>query len=373
MRYNTTFLWAIALLFLLAGGCTPPAPPAAPGDSTPGDATPAAEAPQPAEAVPLVVASHDSFSASEEVLAAFQEETGIQLQFLALGDAGEALNKMILAKDAPLADVFFGVDNTFLSRALNAEIFTPYASPLLANIPDEFELDPEHRLLPVDYGFVNLNADRNYFDENGIPLPATLEDLLQPEYAGLLVVQNPATSSPGLAFLLATIGHFGQDGYLDFWRGLRENDVLITDGWSEAYFEHFTVGSGGAGDRPLVVSYSTSPPADVLFASDGRTEPASVNINPPDGTFRQIEFVGIVAGTPNEAAAQQFIDFLLGQRFQEDIPLQMFVYPVNTEAELPELFVQFGETPDDPARVDAAAIEANREQWIEAWTDVMLR
>ncbi|RME59009.1 MAG: thiamine ABC transporter substrate-binding protein [Caldilineae bacterium] len=360
MRPQSLYILSVFVLFaLVLAGCNPIADVSAP--------------PRAEEPVTLVVGSHDSFSASEEVLNAFQEQSGVTLQFLELGDAGEALNKLILSKDAPLADVFFGVDNTFLSRALDADIFEPYESPLLAKIPDELELDPQHRLLPVDYGFVNINADRLWFQEHNLPIPATLEDLTDPQYRGLLVVENPATSSPGLAFLLATIAHFGEDGYLDFWRALRDNDVLVTDGWSEAYFEHFTVGSGGAGDRPLVVSYTTSPPADVLFATDGRTEPASVNVNPPGGVFRQIEFVGIVRGTAHRKAAEQFIDFMLSETFQEDIPLQMFVYPVNPDADLPELFVKFAETPDDPAVVDPAAIEANREAWIQAWTDVMLR
>ena len=329
---------------------------------------------QPDAAMPvLVVASHDSFNASDDVLAEFESAHNVKLQFLELGDAGAAVNKLILSKDAPLADVFFGVDNTFLSRALDAEMFIAYPSPLLADIPDELELDPDHRLLPVDFGYVNINADRQWFADNGLPLPPTLEELIKPEYAALLLVENPATSSPGLAFLLATIGHFGEDGYLGFWQALRANDVLIVDGWSTAYYEHFTVGSGGAGDRPLVVSYTTSPPADVLFATDGRTEPASVNVSPADGTFRQIEFVGILAGTQQQALAEAFVDFVLDKRFQEDIPLQMFVYPANTTAALPELFVQFAQTPASPVAVDAAAIEANREAWIAAWTDVMLR
>ena len=350
---------AVLLFFLLliSAACNPVADLSVP----PGQAKP----------VSLVVATHDSFSVSDEVLAVFQTESGISVQFLSLGDAGEALNKLILSKDAPLADVFYGVDNTFLSRALAADIFLPYASPLLAQIPDEYKLDPENRLLPVDYGFINLNADRGWFAEKGLAIPSTLEELAQPVYKGLLVVENPASSSPGLAFLLATIAHFGEDGYQDYWRALRANDVLVTDGWSSAYYEHFTVGGGG--DRPLVVSYTTSPPADVLFAGDGRTEPASVNVNPPAGTFRQIEFVGIVAGTKQEAAAQKFIDFMLDKPFQEDIPLQMFVYPVNREAALPDLFLQFGETPSDPAVVAPAVIEANRETWINAWTDVMVR
>lgn len=321
----------------------------------------------------LVVAAHSSFNLSESLLREFEETHSARVQVLDLGDAGAALNRIILSKDAPLADVFFGVDNTFLSRALDADIFSPYASPMLAEIPDELKLDPAHRLLPVDVGFVNLNADRTYFDATGLPIPATLEDLADPRYAGMLVVQNPATSSPGLAFLLTTIAHFGEDGYLDYWQALRDNDVLITDGWSTAYYEHFTVGSGGSGDRPIVVSYSTSPPADVLFASDGRTEPASVNVSPPGGTFRQIEFVGILATTQQRDLAEAFVDALLSRPIQEDIPLQMFVYPANANAELPELFVQFGQTPSEPAEVDPSAIEANRETWIAAWTDLMLR
>ena len=351
----------IGVIVLLAGilmACQPVA-----DLSTPGNGEPAT----------LVVATHSSFAVSEAVIAGFEDLHNTKVQFLDLGDAGEALNKVILSKDAPLADLFYGTDNTFLSRALAADIFVPYASPLLAQIPDDLKLDGSNRLLPVDYGFINLNADRAWFADKGMALPATLEDLIDPAYKGLLAVQNPATSSPGLAFLLATIGHFGEDGYLDFWRALRENDVLISDGWSESYFDHFTVGSGGAGDRPLVVSYTTSPPADVLYAEDGRTEPASVNINPPTGTFRQIEFVGILQGTKQPALAQAFVDFLLDLPFQEDIPLQMFVYPAHTGAALPDLFVQFGETPTDPAQVNPAAIEANRESWMKAWTEIMLR
>jgi len=278
-----------------------------------------------------------------------------------------------LSKDAPLADVFFGVDNTFLSRALEEEVFTPYESPMLEQIPDELELDPEHRLLPVDTGYVNINADRVWFEENNIPLPTTLEDLADPQYSSLLVALNPATSSPGLAFLLATIAHFGEDGYLAYWESLRANDVLIVDGWSTAYYEHFTVGSGGSGDKPLVVSYTSSPPADVIFATDGRTEPASVNISPDGGTFRQIEFAGIIEGTQQQELAEAWIDYMLDLTFQNDIPLQMFVYPANVNATLPELFTQYGQIPASPAIVDPAAIEANREAWIEAWTDVMLR
>ena len=321
----------------------------------------------------LTLATHDSISISEEVIAKFESEHNVELRVLTLGDAGEALNKIILSKDAPLADLFYGVDNTFLSRAIEADVFTPYPSALLKDLPDELKLDDQFRLLPVDFGYVNINADKEWFAESGILLPETLEDLTQPQYKDLLVVQNPATSSPGLAFLLTTVAHFGDEGYLDYWQRLRDNGVLVTSGWSEAYFEHFTVGSGGTGSRPLVVSYSTSPPADVVYASDGRTEPASINVSPIDGTFRQIEFVGILNGAQETELAQAFVDFMLGKTFQEDIPLQMFVYPANPNAELPDVFVEFGQTPDSPVELEPEAIESSRERWINDWTDVMLR
>jgi len=353
-----TGFWASALFAVLLAAC-------ASGGG-------AMVVPAPVEPDVLILASHDSFNISAQVLAEFETAHNAEVQYLALGDAGEALNKMLLSKDDPLADVMFGVDNSFLSRALEGDLFLEYASPRLAGIADELKLDGSHRLLPVDFGFVNLNADRQWFAERGIPLPTSLEELVQPTYRGLLVVQNPATSSPGLSFLLATIGYFGDD-WPDFWAALRANDVLVTSGWSEAYFTHFTVGSGGVGDRPLVVSYSTSPPADVLFAEDGREVPASVNVNLPGGAFRQIEFVGIVKGTEQLALAQTFVDFMLGTSFQEDIPLNMFVYPALTSAALPDLFVRFAEIPSDPVHVESADIEQNRERWISQWTEIMLR
>lgn len=353
--------WFVLLLVPWLAACQSVAPAAAPAAGQPAGATPRT----------LVLAAHDSFAIGEAVLAAFEAEHNVTVQVLTLGDAGEALNKIILSKDAPLADLFFGVDNTFLSRALSADVFAPYASPRLAEIPDDLELDAAHRLLPVDFGYVNLNADAAWFEQAALPLPQTLEDLTDPAYKGLLVVPNPATSSPGLAFLLTTVDYFGEAGYLDFWQALKANELLVTDGWSDAYFDHFTVGSGGAGDRPLVVSYSTSPPADVVYATDGRTKPASINLFLPGSAFRQVEFVGVLKGAAQPALAQAFIDYMLDARFQSDIPLQMFVYPANPNAALPELFTQFAATPDDPVIFDAAAIEENRERWVQAWAEIM--
>ena len=326
----------------------------------------------PAEPPVLTVMTHDSFAASEPVIQTFEQQTGARLQFLPSGDAGTALNRALLARDQPLADVFYGVDNTFLSRALDEDIFEPYDSPMLAAIPDSFELDPSHHALPVDYGDVCLNYDKSYFDVHALAVPARLEDLTDPAYRSLLVVENPATSSPGLAFLLATVGHFGEDGYLGYWRDLRENDVLVVNDWESAYNGEFS-GASAVGTRPLVVSYGSSPPFEVMYADPPVSEPGTGAITADDTCFRQIEFVGILKGTAQRALAEQWIDFMLSVTFQEDMPLQMFVFPVNPQAKLDPVFAAFMAVPAHPAQVGAQAIAAHREQWIEAWTEVVLR
>lgn len=324
----------------------------------------------------LILVTHDSFNVSEEVLAQFQDKTGIRVEILRAGDAGVMVNQAILSKENPLGDVLFGIDNTFLSRALNADIFVPYESPLLENVPDAFKVDDENRVTPIDYGDVCLNYDVAYFEENDLPVPESLMDLIDPQYKGLLVVQNPATSSPGLAFLLATVGVFGTTDdytYLNFWSDLVENDVLVVDDWTTAYFTEFSGSAGSEGTRPLVVSYASSPPAEVYFMEQP-PETAPTGVVTADGTcFRQIEFAGILQGTEKVEQAQQFIDFLLSLPFQEDMPLQMFVYPVNSEAELPEVFEQYSEQAENPVTVAPEEIEANREEWIQAWTETVLR
>ena len=322
------------------------------------------------EPVTLKMVSHDSFNISEETVAAFEEQTGHTLEIVPLGDAGEMLNQSILSKNNPLGDVIFGIDNSFLSRALENDILIAYDSPELANIDSSLKLDAENRALPVDYGDVCLNYDKAWFEVAGIPAPTGLDDLADPAYTGLTVVENPSTSSPGLAFLLATIDAYGEDGYLDYWEQLVENDVMVENGWSEAYYEAFTMYGG---ERPIVVSYASSPPAEVLFAEEELTEAPTASVVSAKSCFRQIEFVGILAGTEHEEAAQQLIDFMLGKTFQEDIPLNMFVFPSNTTAELPEAFIAYADVPDTPATVSPEDIAANREAWISAWNDVVLR
>ena len=319
----------------------------------------------------LTVMTHDSFAISEDLVAQFEAENNVKVSFVRSGDTGAALNKAILSKENPLADIFYGVDNTFLTRALEEGIFEAYDSPLLAEIPDSFTIDPDHFALPVDYGDVCINYDKAYFEAHGLVVPTSLEELAQPEYNGLLAVENPATSSPGLAFLMATIAQFGEDGYLAYWQSLVDNNVVVVNDWETAYYTNFSA-SSGQGPQPMIVSYGSSPPVEVYYAETALEDAPTASIIGPNTCFRQIEFVGILKGTPDRDLAEAFIDFMLGVDFQSDIPLQMFVFPVNPNAELPEVFAQYAQIPDQPATLDPALIDANREAWINAWMEIVL-
>lgn len=327
----------------------------------------AASAPPP---VTIRLVTHDSFAVSKSVLAAFTKQTGIKVEVLPSGDAGAALNQVILTKDNPIGDAFYGLDNTFLSRALSAGIFQPYQSPQLASVPSTYQLDARHRVTPIDHGDVCINDDKAWFASHHVPVPSSLDDLTKPAYRGQLVVENPATSSPGLAFVLATIARYGETGWRSYWAKLRANGVQVVDGWDQAYNGSFTAGGGG-GDKPLVVSYASSPPAAV------------VNANPtpavsPIGTmlsscFRQIEFVGVLKTTTHAAAARKLVDFMLSQRFQADMPLQMYVFPVRDGTPLPAVFTKFAQVTSNPLTISAAQIGRNRERWINEWTATVLR
>lgn len=319
----------------------------------------------------ITIMTHDSFSVSRSVVEKFEKTMNAELIVLKSGDAGEALNKAILSKNNPLADIFYGVDNTFLSRALVSDIFIPYTPAGLDHVDNTLKLDQESRLVPVDYGDVCLNYDVNWFKRHGRTPPRMLEDLIRPEYKGLTIVQNPATSSPGLAFLLATISRFGQEGYIKFWEKLKKNEVLITNGWKEAYWGKFSAASEG--DRPIVVSYASSPAAEVFFSKTKLSQPPTGIVIHNGSAFRQIEFAGILKGTKKENLAKKTMDFILSKDFQEDIPLQMFVFPANGRAVLPDVFKKHAVITTEPAELDPALIDQKRDTWIWEWTEKILQ
>ncbi|NBM15293.1 thiamine ABC transporter substrate binding subunit [Streptomyces sp. GC420] len=342
-----------------------------------GSDDPSADASGGTESKTVTLVSHDSFAASEDVLKAFTAETGYKVKVLKSGDAGAALNQEILTKGSPRGDVFFGVDNTLLSRALDNGIFTPYEAKGLDAVPAEFRLDKDNRVTPVDTGDICVNYDKKYFAGKKLDPPATFADLVEPEYRNLLVTENAATSSPGLGFLLGTIGEYGDDGWQDYWKKLKANGVKVVDGWEQAYNEEFSGSAGGreaGADRPLVVSYASSPPAEVVYADPRPKTPEDAPTGVATGTcFRQTEFAGLLDGARNEKGGKALLDFLISKRFQEDMPLNMFVNPVVEGAALPEVFTEFGAEVDDPATVAPERIAENREQWVRTWSSLVTR
>ncbi|MFD5657869.1 thiamine ABC transporter substrate-binding protein [Streptomyces hirsutus] len=323
----------------------------------------------------VTLVSHNSWAASKDVLAAFEKESGYKLKVLEDGDAGSAVNKAILTKDNPQGDVFFGMDNTLLSRALDNGLFQPYEAKDSPLVLPEFRVDETgHRVTPVDTGDVCVNYDKAWFEEHDLTPPRTFDDLVEPEYKDLLVTENASTSSPGLGFLLGTAAKYGDEGWQDYWKKLKANGVKVVDGWEQAYNEEFSGSAGGKqakGDRPLVVSYASSPPAEVIYADPKpKTAPTGV----AEGTcFRQVEYAGLLGNARNPEGGKALLDFLISKRFQDDMPLNMFVYPVREDAQVPEEFTKFGPRAEDPETMDPARIADHRDQWVKSWTSLVLK
>lgn len=307
--------------------------------------------------------THESFLVTEGLFDAFTAETGVNVEVLSAGDAGEVVARAVLTAGDPEGDVLFGIDNTFLQRGLDADVFTAYSSPNLDAVPDEFELDAEHRVVPIDVGDVCVNY---WTDELPGDPPTSLDDLRDPINAGSFVTQNPESSSPGFTFLLATIARYGEGGWEDYWQDLIDGGASITSGWTEAYSGEFIAGGG---DRAIVTSYATSPVAEVLFSAEPIETPPTEVLT--DSCFRQIEFAGILAGSEQPEAAARLIDFLLGPTFQADIALNMFVRPVRDDVELPDVFVDNTVEISDPLIVSPTEIEANRADWTQRWNDIV--
>ncbi|MCT9079708.1 thiamine ABC transporter substrate-binding protein [Streptomyces fulvoviolaceus] len=323
----------------------------------------------------VTLVSHDSWAVSKSVLADFEKQSGYKVKVLEDGDAGQAVNKAILTKDNPQGDVFFGVDNTLLSRALDNGLFQSYEAKGSDKIGAEYRVDQDkHRVTPIDTGDICVNYDKAYFSEHKLDPPTSFDDLIKPAYKNLLVTENASTSSPGLGFLLGTAAKYGDDGWQDYWTKLKANGVKVVDGWEQAYNEEFSGSAGGKkakADRPLVVSYASSPPAEVIYADP---KPTTAPTGVATGTcFRQVEYAGLLSNAKNTEGGKALLDFLLTKEFQEDMPLNMFVYPVLEGAQVPAEFTKYGPQAKDPETMDPAEIADHRDQWVKSWTSLVLK
>lgn len=335
-----------AVVALVATGCSSAA--GAPGSSSTALT----------ESKTLTVVTHDSFNLDDATKAKFAAETGYEVTYIAPGDAGTTVNQLVLTKDSPMGDVVYGIDNTFAGRAMDAGILSPYTAPTLPESAKAYELGTAPQLTPIDHGEVCVNADASWYKAKGLAVPKSLDDLTKPEYKGQLVVMNPASSSPGLAFLMATVAAKGDSGYLDYWKQLKANGVKVSGGWSDAYGNDFTASSKGS--YPLMVSYSSSPV----------DSPKAVVLT--DTCFGQVEYAGVIAGAQNAVGAHKFIDFLLSQQVQAQIPEQMYMYPVDSSVALPESWATHAAKVDKPLTLPVADIDAGRVEWIKAWTATVI-
>ena len=297
----------------------------------------------------VTLLAYDAFTPQEGIFDAFTAATGAEVKVVTGGDSGVLISKAILTAGTPEGDVLWGLDNTLLSRAQKTELLTSYE--------------------PVDTGDICVNYDKQWFGSRDIAPPTSLEDLALPAYKNLLVVQDPVASSPGLGFLLGTIAHFGVDKWQNYWKSLKENGVRVSPDWTSAYTIDFS-GSSGKGKYPLVVSYGSSPPAEVLYAEKPIDTPPTAVIE--STCFRQTEYVGALRGTRNPNLAVQLISYLLDVPFQESMPLSLFVFPVNKKAALPELFTKFAVAPKNPLTLDPTDIEKNRDAWLNSWREIIL-
>ncbi|MXR36754.1 thiamine ABC transporter substrate-binding protein [Craterilacuibacter sinensis] len=319
-----------------------------------------------AHAAELRVLTHSSFSLPKARLAAFEQQSGVKLSLIKGGDAGEMLNKLILTRANPIADVVYGVDNTLLAKASAAGVIAPYSGAALKH-KARYALG--EGVVSTDYGYVTLNYDKAWFAKNKLALPASLQDLTKPEYAKLLVVQNPSTSSPGYAFMLATIAGMGEAQAFDWWAKLRGNGVKVAKGWSEAYYTDF---SRNGGERPLVVSYATSPAAEVFYSKDKISTAPTGNLFLKGGVFRQVEGVALVKGGKEGEAAAKFVEFMRSPEVQAELQTTMWMYPVVEGSTTAPVFAHAAE-PGFAAEMAPATIAAKGGAWLKRWNKVVLR
>jgi thiamine transport system substrate-binding protein len=341
------------VLFALVAAC---------GESS--DGTEGADPAAGAEAGRVVLVTYDSFALPEGAAERFEELTGATIEVRGTGDAGTMLTAALLAAGAPEGDVIFGIDNTLATRALGEDLLMPFVPDALDMVPERYRLEGEagERLVPIDTGDVCVNVDSTWYEREGLEPPQTMDDLVDEQYRSHLVVQSPVTSSPGLAFLLGTIDRYGDDGWPGYWQALRANDVSVRPSWDDAYYTDYTV-SGG--DRPLVVSYASSPPAEVIYGDVD--EPASTVM--VDSCVEQVEYAGLLRGAENPELGQRLIEFMLSEPWQRALPEANFVFPV-VDVELPAEFERWAVRAEDPARVDPDEIDERRDEWIEQWREL---
>lgn len=307
----------------------------------------------------LVVYATDSFISEwgpgPLVFPAFEEKYGIKIETRQGGSTGEIVNLAMMEKGKPGADIIIGVDNNLLASVLKNDLFIPYKPAGIEKVKDNLIFDKSYHVIPYDYSFFSLVYDSNKIKNP----PKSLDDLLDPKYKKSLIIMDPRTSTPGLGFLMWTVKCKGE-GYREYWKKLMPNVLTVSESWSSGY------GLFTSGEAPMVISYTTSPAYHVEYEKDYHIKTVLFN----EGNYMQTEGVGILKNAPHMDAAKKFLDFVLTEDFQKEIPLSNWMYPV-VDMPMPASYSS-APVSDKPLLLDAAEIDKNLDSWLSGWLESTL-
>jgi thiamine transport system substrate-binding protein len=314
----------------------------------------------------LVVYTYDSFVSwgpAGELKEVFEARYDCNLEFVTAGGGKATLSRLLAEREAggTDADLFMAEVND-VPRVATYDLFllvTVEDIPNIAFVPQDLLLAQTAGLIPYEYGYITLTYDSQVLSEED--LPERLEELADPRYKGMLVCEDPRTSSTGFSFLLWTIARFGEEGYLDFWRSLDPTLLTITQGWSEAWtlLTH--------GEAPIVVSFSTDTAYGAMYEDSLRYRAFA----PGGEGYRTVYGVGIVRETDHPELAKGFIDLLLSKEIQELLPRTEIMFPANEMAELPEEYQEHAVIPSDPLMLPLEIVGARMDNWLHDWARVI--
>jgi thiamine transport system substrate-binding protein len=306
----------------------------------------------------LTIYTYDSFISyglPDTTNKIFENEYNCKINYVSFGDSEQSLNRLILEKGSSQADIFVGVNIDDLSKALNNDLFISYKPKSIDNIPSEYLLDKSYRLIPFD----GPDSIAIIYDSDKIKNPPkSFQDLLKSEYAKKLILEDPRTSGPGMSFLLWTIAVYGQDGFIDYWKKLNSTIFQIYPGW-DAAFTAFT-----KGEAPMMLSYDTDP---AYFYNQDKTTRYKAVI-PEEGGWMYLEFAGIVKGTKHEKLAQEYINFMLSENFQKEIPSNQWMFPIVKGTPLP-VYYNYAVKADKYLTIPYQTIADNYESWLKMWIE----
>ncbi|MBI4043074.1 MAG: thiamine ABC transporter substrate-binding protein [Deltaproteobacteria bacterium] len=303
----------------------------------------------------LVIYTYSSFTSEwglqPKVIPPFEKECHCKVRVVGTEDTGAMLNRLLLEGEKTKADVVIGIDNSLAHKALDGNLLLAYQPAGLSNVPEELLFDKSFRLIPFDYSYYAI-----IYDSEKLPNPPrSLRELANPLYRRKIILEDPRTSTPGLGFLLWSVGVFGEK-YLEFWHSLKPNILTISPGWDMAY------GMFTKGEAPMVLSYITSPAYHRIHEKSERYKAALFS----EGHYLQIEGAGIVASTDQLELARKFIDYLLSVSFQQYVPLHNYMFPVNRKTPLPEAFTKLP-MPKKTILLPPEQVRQSLDRWFQEW------